>query len=88
MNVAEKNNSILLTGNKVTRFAWPGGYPVFYAVADGGVLCPDCVNENLNQCCDPEDRGWFVTGHDFNWEDPHLQCDHCGRRIESAYAEE
>ena len=88
MRVAEKNNAILLTGAEVTRFAWPGGYPVFYVTHDSGVLCPKCVDENFDQCCAPEDHGWFVTGHDTNWEDPHLYCDHCNSRIESAYAEE
>jgi hypothetical protein len=28
-----------------------------------------------------------VEALDVNWEDPSLYCDHCGARIESAYAE-
>jgi hypothetical protein len=28
-----------------------------------------------------------VEALDVNWEDPDLFCDHCGNRIESAYAE-
>ena len=88
MSTAEKNNAILMTGNKVTRFAWPGGYPVFYVTHDSGVLCPGCVEENREQCSDPYDHGWFVIGHDVNWEDPQLHCDHCGNHIESAYGGE
>jgi len=32
-------------------------------------------------------NGWKVIGHDVNWEDPWLTCDHCEAYIESAYAE-
>jgi hypothetical protein len=28
-----------------------------------------------------------VEALDVNWENPDLYCDHCGARIESAYAE-
>jgi hypothetical protein len=27
-------------------YAWPGGYPVFAIMADGGCLCAECVKEN------------------------------------------
>jgi hypothetical protein len=81
---------------EVVRFAWPGGYPVFYLTADSGVLCPECVQEDLSetQCngehatCDPSNPGFYVVAHGVNWEDPELYCDHCSERIESAYAED
>ena len=69
-------------------YAWPGGYPMFAVTSDGAALCP--------HCCQTERRsigftygtdGWAVEGLDVNWEDPELYCDHCGNRIESAYAE-
>lgn len=75
-------------------FAWPGGYPMFYVFADGGVVCPDCVNENIEQI-DQAIRGggnrnshggWAIAAHDVNYEDESLACDHCDKRIESAYA--
>ena len=72
----------------VVKYAFPGGYPVYYVTADGGVLSAEAVEENLGECCDPSDSGWYVVAHDVNWEDPHLYCDHTGERIESAYAEE
>ena len=72
---------------KVVKYAWPGGYPMFYVTADGGVLSPEAVEDNLEDCCNPEDPAWYVTGHDANWEDPNLYCDVTGERIESAYAE-
>ena len=59
-------------------YAWPGGYPMFYLTRDNDVLCPSCANET------PED----VIGGDANWEDPHLYCDGCNERIESAYADD
>ena len=68
--------------------AWPGGYPRYAITADGAALC--------HRCCKSEreligtttgNDGWCVAGTDINWEDPALYCDHCGSRIESAYAE-
>ena len=85
---AQRNPAVLITASgDVVRYAWPGGYPVFYVTNDSEVLCPQCVRENFNQCCDPDDHEWFVTGHDTNWENPHLHCTHCNGRIEAAYVE-
>ena len=70
-------------------YAWPGGYPLFYLMADGGTLCPKCQNdarETDEEC--PDDDQWRAVAVDVNWEDSDLYCDHCGDRIESAYAEE
>jgi len=73
---------------KYTKWAWPGIYPVFHVVADGGVLCAKCANEhsrrNDPEC--PDDDQWRVVASDVNWNDPELFCDHCNERIESAYA--
>lgn len=67
---------------------WPGGYPIFYICHDGGVLCADCANENIAMTSDPEaERDWRVVGSDINYEDDDLQCDNCGKMIESAYGE-
>jgi hypothetical protein len=72
---------------QVAKYSGVGCYPVFYVTADGGVLSAAAVEENLEACCDPDDPGWFVVGHDANWENPDLYCDHTGERIESAYAD-
>lgn len=71
---------------KLSSYAWPGGYPLFYVQTHGPkgrkeqeILCPDCANAS-----DPRQ----LTGADANWEDPGLYCDRCGERIESAYAED
>jgi hypothetical protein len=68
-------------------FAWPGGYPCFAVTSDGAALCPDCCKverESIGTTTGSD--GWNVVGVDINW-DTSLFCDHCGDRIESAYAE-
>ena len=70
--------------------AWPGGYPLYYLFRDGGVCCPKCANANLTLI--DEERcnshgGWAVDGHEVNYEDTDLRCDHCHTAIEAAYAE-
>jgi hypothetical protein len=66
---------------QLPTWAWPGGYPMYYVTADGMTVCPDCANREVDQSQRP------IAG-DANWEDPELYCDDCGKRIESAYAEE
>jgi hypothetical protein len=76
---------------RVVSYAWPGGYPVFYICADGGCLCPTCVGDHLpeiGQAGDYRDDQWNIVGGNINYEDPCMFCDHCGNRIESAYAED
>lgn len=75
---------------RLMAYAWPGGYPVYYIVKDGGVLCPDCARmaEREGLADDPDDAQWCIIGADINWEASGLTCDHCGKRIESAYAED
>jgi hypothetical protein len=78
-------------------FAWPGGYPIFYVFRDGGVVCPKCVAKEIelidhaNKEKQPPRHashgGWAVDACEVNWEEPDMHCDHCGRRIPSAYAE-
>lgn len=77
-------------------FAWPGGYPMFYVFADGGAVCPACVNRNVSEIDEDVRRGgrrnshggWAVDAWEVNWEEPDMHCDHCGKRIPSAYAED
>lgn len=72
-------------GGVYESFAWPGGYPLFYITADGGVLCSKCANENFELTCDPDDPQWFIVEANINWEDESLYCDHCNELVESAY---
>ena len=78
----------LMEDGKVPSYAWPGGYPLFYFAKDCGVLCPDCVNGNLELVKDPDDPQWYVVGADVNWEDTSMYCDNCNKTIESAYGED
>ena len=72
-----------------SKYAWPGGYPIFYIVGekdkphhgDIAEFCPSCVPANLGG----EDE---VIAAEINYEDAELFCDGCGKRIESAYAED
>lgn len=69
-------------------YAWPGGYPLFAVMDDGGALCHKCCAEEREAIGTTTGRdGWNVVAITANWEDPDLLCDHCGSRIESAYAE-
>jgi len=74
------------------KFAWPGGYPLYLVMTDGGCLCGDCIlsERGLIHQAALEDLhdGWAPMGMDINYEDPALYCDHCNERIESAYAED
>jgi hypothetical protein len=88
--------SLEVNREKLPKFAWPGGYPLYYIFTDGGFICPDCVNKNISEIDDAnrgERRfnshgGWAVDGVEVNYEDNALRCDHCGERIESAYSED
>ena len=69
-------------------YAWPGGYPLFAITNDGAALCKHCAkSERSSIGTTTGTDGWTVEALDVNWEDPDLFCDHCGARIESAYAE-
>src|SRR5437016_2178786 len=74
-------------------FAWPGGYPIFYLCADGGILCPQCANKEsavkeADEHSDYHDFDqWRIVASDINWEVASLTCDSCSQRIESAYGE-
>lgn len=64
---------------QLPKYAWPGGYPMFYLTEDGLTVCPKDANDP--DTSDPPAEGGV------NWEDPELFCDDCGERIPSAYAE-
>ena len=75
-----------------TKYAWPGGYPLFLIMSDGGALCIDCGKKEFRQIAYAHRHnlkdGWHVAAPNINWEDTDLYCDHCNNKIESAYGEE
>lgn len=67
------------TDGKYPSYAWPGGYPILYLTDCGAVICPNCANEGedgLVSSCFPH-----YSGHA-------LDCDECGKIVESAYGPE
>jgi len=74
--------------------AWPGGYPIYYLCADGGILCPACANaesavKQADEHADcPDYDQWRIVAGDVNWEDSGLTCENCSGHIESAYADQ
>ena len=69
-------------------YAWPGVYPLYYVTKDSSVLCPKCVNENIELLSDEHDSQWYIVAYDINYENNDLYCDHCNERIESAYGDD
>ena len=75
------------------KYAWPGGYPLYFVTSDGGVLSFEAARAEWRQIVwahlnNATRCGWHLAGVDVNYEDPYLECEHTGARIESAYAEE
>ncbi len=71
-------------------YAWPGGYPIFYLTADGGVLCPKCASKAFKDGLtnDPCDTQWYLVDLAINEEDNDLYCDDCNEKIGSAYGDD
>lgn len=76
-------------------YAWPGGYPCYFVMADGEALSFKAARENrrlllealANRLKGWQDDGWQPVALEVNWEEPDLFCAHTGERIESAHAE-
>lgn len=74
-----------------TKYAWPGGYPMYLIMSDGDALCMSCAHREwrlIYQAWQDNSRdGWKPEGAEINYEDEDLFCCNCGERIESAYGE-
>ena len=84
-------NQIQILKLLLDKYVWPGGYPVFGTMKDGGVLCPECVEKESEIIASAmenhDDPQWELIFAEVNWEDEHLHCDNCNVRIQSAYGE-
>lgn len=73
-------------------YAWPGGYPLYWLMADGEAVSFDvCRTERrsmLEAIAYGHDAQWRPIAIEINWEDIGLYCAHTGLRIPSAYGEE
>lgn len=72
------------------KYAWPGGYPLYFVTSDGAALSFDAVRAEWRNVVGAHLRndtrgGWHIAAVDTNWEDADLTCDHTGKRIEAAY---
>ena len=87
------NNSEQFKTFAKSKYAWPGGYPLFAITNDGGCLCHKCSKDNYRLIREAQKTielgcsGWSVVAVDVNWEDSELYCDNCSETIESAYGE-
>lgn len=79
------------TAMRLGPYAWPGGYPLYFIMSDGGALSfktAKAQRRNLLEALRDGDRGgWRPLAVDVNWEDADLTDDHTGELIESAYGE-
>lgn len=73
------------------KYAWPGGYPMYFVANDGEALSFEAVKENYRNILYAtkykQNNGWRIVGVDINWEDENLYCGHNGQKIASAYGE-
>lgn len=73
-------------------YAWPGGYPLYWVMADGGAcsfrVAKDERRAMLQALADnARSDQWRPVALDVNWEEADLWCDHRSERIPSAYAD-
>lgn len=81
-NASEKIKDLMHSnGGVLPKYTWPGGYPIAYFDAENNTLCQACAMKN-------NEFSSKLDSCSINWDNPDLHCDHCGERIESAYAEE
>ena len=75
---------------ELPKYAWPGGYSLFYILADCAALCSDCANRrngSIASMNDETDKHWRIVAYDINYEDTSLYCEHCNAIIPAAYAD-
>lgn len=62
---------------RLPKYAWPGGYPMYYVTDGGLVVCADCASD--------EDTSDPAVAGDVHWEGEPLICEDQGEEIPSAY---
>ncbi len=77
-------------GKPWPAYAWPGGYPIAYVMADGESLCSTCMDtEDImfgTEDCDQADASWTVIGAmafgaDADYPEVTESCAHCNKVI-------
>ena len=64
------------------KYAWPGGYAVFFIASDGGAICHGCTVAEYSNIVDSIRRdisdGWRIVGAECSANiDGEINCDHC-----------
>jgi len=68
---------------RLSAWAWPGGYPIYYLDRENSVLCVNCARRSDEDKDEIPQFKPIAAG--INWEDKALYCDDCSERIQSAY---
>lgn len=76
------------------QYAWPGGYQLYFVMADGEALSFQAARANVRQILEaicardirPRDQ-WLPLGVEVNWEDNDLRCCDSDELIPAAYGE-
>ena len=66
-------------------------YPISHTMKDGGTLCQECLSDHAKEVMEATDGNnpqWEWVQCDANFEDTDLYCDHCNKRIPSAYCDD
>lgn len=66
------------------KYAWPGGYEMYFICKDGGVLCAECVRGHRNEieaAREYDDAQWDIVAVHSEADTDSQDCDHCGRVI-------
>lgn len=68
------------------RWAWPGGYEMFFIMDDGGALCVPCANDRSNPVHfkdeDDSEDGWLIMDvATVETVEAQMNCDHCNRPL-------
>ena len=71
-------------------YAWPGGYPLYFVMADGEAISFEAAKQNRREILEAiranhRNDEWLPVAFEINWEDGELRCAHTNERIESAY---
>lgn len=84
MNLPEK-----MENGRYPAFAFPGGYPIIYVLADNAVICPECANGDNGSEASPEheEKMWRLVACDIHYEGYAETCAHCNALIHSAYGD-
>lgn len=73
-------------------YAWPGGYPLYFVMADCEPMSFEAVAVNKGEVFAAFEEGgddaWRPVFVQINWESTDLYCAHTGMQIEAAYVEE